>query len=55
MQNYAENHVCKIQKQYSFCRKTKQFLQKQIIMQKNNTMQVQPPVEKVQKNNYAEK
>ena len=30
-------------------------MQKNNIMQKNNTMQVQPPVEKVQKNNYAEK
>ena len=30
-------------------------MQKNNIMQKNNTMQVQPPVEKVQKNNHAEK
>ena len=43
-----------LQKQ-EICRKTKQFLQKQIIMQKNNTMQVQPPVEKVQKNNTMQK
>ena len=30
-------------------------MQKNNIMQKNDTMQVQPPVEKVQKNNYVEK
>ena len=41
MQNYAENHVYR--------------LQKNNIMQKNNTMQVQPPVKKVQKNNTMQK